>query len=155
MENDIPRKSFINTVESKFGNRIHIKICKQEEHKTENVDRLITLCIGIDAGSDIGFGLHSLCYNVSVGKLKYKNVYFISDPFAYSGYRLQDEGFKNKFNLTDDESFISLNIKEWIMSYYFKSISGANMNEFHAFNADITFNGENTTVEKWFTPKSD
>ena len=155
MENYV-HKSYINTIESKFKNRVHIRIIKQEEDKTIPVERLITFCIAIDAGSDIGYGLHSLCYCVLIGRRRYRNEYFISDPFMYSGYREHDEAFKKMFSLKDeDESFISLSIKQWLMEFYFKIMLGANMDEFHIFHADISLNGENTTVKEWFDPKSE
>lgn len=153
MENYISHKSFINTIESKFKNRVHIRIIKRDENRTIPVERLITFCIVIDARPDIAYGVHSLCYYIHIGRRRYRNEYLISDPFMYSGYREHDEEFKKMFSLNDeDESFISLSIKQWLMEFYFKIMLGANVDEFHAV---MTLNGENTTVEEWFAPKNE
>lgn len=152
-----PSMSYINAVEAMCQGHINVIICPDNhEFKSKNIDDLIGLDIIITCGSDIAYGLYTINYHILVGKEKDKTEYFITNPFCYGGARKDDYSLRKKFGF-EEKTFISIKLREWILTFYFHLISGETDRNY-IFNGKFIFGNDKNipdTITKITTRKEE
>lgn len=136
-----PSVSYINAVEAMCQGHVNVIICPDNnDFTTKNIDDLIGLDIDITCGSDIAYGLHTINYHILIGKKRDATEYFITNPFCYGGARKDDESLRKKFGF-EEKSFISIKLREWILMFYLRLVSGETDRN-HIFNGKFIFSND-------------